>query len=195
MGDDVEEESDNERVAFLQRHQEHPLAVLKRKKDRCATDRPIWDPLRTSYEEVMDGHETFLLKSWRTDIVAPRQYALLRGAVEVTTTITLHEEPLRDTLLKSFAFSPEETAALVRACQRTVATFSPEELIPAYDSTEDPQISFAYLNEQHLRLLVRRCSETSPLTDKKRMWDFLIRNQQEEELTLELRQDSRLHFL
>src|SRR5215470_672029 len=54
-GDELEEESDQSQTLFLQRHWGHPLAPLKKKKDRFYADRPVWDPFRTAYEEVFDG--------------------------------------------------------------------------------------------------------------------------------------------
>src|SRR5689334_1375455 len=75
--DEDEEEFKDEEIAFRRKHNRHRLLPLKKKKDRCCIDRPVWDPLRTAYEEVTDGRETFLLKSWRTDLNMPRSYALL----------------------------------------------------------------------------------------------------------------------
>ncbi len=102
-GDDFEEEPDQGRNIFLQRHSGHSLTTLKKKKDKFSADRPVWDPFRTAYEEVTDGRETFLLKSWRADISAPRQYALLRGSLDIATTVTLPAEPLRSSFLYASA--------------------------------------------------------------------------------------------
>jgi hypothetical protein len=191
---DLEEEPAQDRTAFLQRHWGHSLAPLKRKKDRFYTDRPVWDPFRSAYEEVTDGQETFLLKSWRTDIAAPRQYALLRGSLAMTTTVLLRAELLRAALADSFPVSAAQLDRLVKTLQRTVATLSPAELISAYCSADDPQLSFAYLSEYHLGLLVRCCGEAGLAADKGQLWNFFVKNQQEEELTVELRQSCRPHF-
>ncbi|MBI3302585.1 MAG: hypothetical protein HYZ72_11020 [Deltaproteobacteria bacterium] len=191
---DLEEEPDQERTTFLQRHWGHPLAPLKRKNDRFYADRPVWDPFRRAYEEVSDGQETFLLKSWRTKISAPRQYTLLRGSLDMTITVLLREEPLRNTLAHSFPCSAAQLDGLVKALQHTVATLPPAELIPAYCSADDSQLSFAYLSEHHLGMLVRRCSEAGLSTERTRLWNFFAKNQQEEELTVELRQYCRPNF-
>src|SRR5204862_88140 len=175
QGDDFEEEPDQERAAFLQRHRGHPLTVLKRKTDRFFADRPVWDPLRT-------------------DITAPRQYTLLRGSLDMTTTVALPEEPLRDTLAHSSPCSAAQLASVVKALQHAVATLPPEELIPAYCAADDPEVSFAYLAEHHLRMLAHRCSEAGLASERKRLWDFFISKQQEEELTVEMRQHCRLNF-
>ena len=194
-GEELEEEPDQDRIVFLQQHLSHSLATLKKKKDRCWSDRPLWDPFRTAYEEVTDGQETFLLKSWRTDISAPRQYALLRGTLDIQTDITLPEEPLQSALMRDFSCPPTQIADLTKFLQRTVAVFPPEELIPAYCSANDPQLSFAYLAEHHLRMLVRRCDETGDSFEKERLWDFFVRNQEEDELTIEMRQHCRPQFV
>jgi len=193
-GNDFEEEPDQERNAFLQRHWGHPLTTLKRKKDRVSSDRPVWDPFRIAYEEVTNGREIFLLKSWRADIAAPRQYALLRGSLSIATTLTLPEEPLRSSLAGCFtAFSPL-LPSLMKVLQRTVAMLPSEELIPAYCSADDPQVSFAYLAEHHLRMLVRCCYESGLTLEKDRLWHFFTTKQQEEELTVEMRQHCRPCF-
>jgi len=193
-GDALEEEPDQEREVFLRRHQDHSLAILKRRKNRISADRPAWDPFRTAYEEVTNGRETFLLKSWRTDLSAPRQYTLLRGALDVTAAVILPEEPLRDTLARSFAVSPTQLAALMKALQRTVTMLPPEELIPAYCSADDPRLSFAYLAESHLRMLVHCCNKVGLAEDEASLRDFFFSKRQEEELMVEMWQHCRPHF-
>jgi len=193
-GNDLAEEPAQERETFLRRHRSHQLTTLKKKKDRFYADRPVWDPCRTAYEEVTDGRETFLLKSWRTDLAEPRHYALLRGLLDTKTAIALPEEPLRGSLTECFpAFTPF-LSGLMRALQRIVAKLPAEELIPAYCSADDPQLSFAYLAEHHLRVLVRCCSEAGLTVERDRLWHFFVIRQQEEELTIEVRQYCRPSF-
>ena len=83
VDDSPVEPPDNERERFLHRHHTHRLGLLKRVRDKILSNRPVWDPMRTVYEEVSDGQETFVLKSWREDISAPRCYLLLRGSLAV----------------------------------------------------------------------------------------------------------------
>ncbi|HJY85085.1 MAG TPA: hypothetical protein VKK81_28885 [Candidatus Binatia bacterium] len=188
QGDDFEEEPDQGRNIFLQRHSGHSLTTLKKKKDKFSADRPVWDPFRTAYEEVTDGRETFLLKSWRTDISAPRQYTLLRGSLDIATTVTLPEEPLRSSLAGCFPSFTPLLPGLMKALQRTVSMLPSDEFIPAYCSADDPQVSFSYLAEHHLRMLVRCCYEVGLSLEKDRLWHFFTTRQQEEELTVEMRQ-------
>lgn len=193
-GDDYEEEPDQEHDNFLRRHSGHHLTTLKKKKDKFSADRPVWDPFRVAYEEVTDGRESFLLKSWRTDLATPRQYALLRGYLDLATTVTLPEEPLRSSLAGCFVSSTPLLPSLIRALQRTVSTLPPDGLIPAYCSAEDPHLSFAYLAEHHLRMLVRCCGEASLILEKDRLWHFFATRQQEDELTVEIRRHCRPCF-
>jgi hypothetical protein len=180
--------------AFARQHQHHPLGTLKRKRARVWADRPLWDPYRITYEEVTNGRETFLLKSWRPALSEPRLYALLRGSLDITATVTLPEEPLRESLFEYFPTLAFVVSRLVKIMQRTVATFPPEELLPAYGSADDPQVSFAFLTERHLRVLCRCCCEASGTGEKDRWWSFLATRQREEELTVEIRQHCRLRF-
>jgi hypothetical protein len=187
-GDDFEEEPDQERTMFLQQHSGHPLTILKKKRDKFSADRPVWDPFRVAYEEVTDGQETFLVKSWRADITAPRQYVLLRGYLDIATTVFLPEEPLRSSLAGCFPSSTPLLPGVLKALQRTVSTLPANELVPAYCSADDPQLSFAYLAEHHLRMLVHCCSKAGLTLEKDRLWHFFTTRQQEEELTVEMRQ-------
>ena len=82
------EEPGQDSRAFLRNHYHHSLRVLEKKPSRFYTDRPVWDPFRIAYEEVTNGDETFLLKSWRTTLDEPRHYGLLHGSLEITTTCT-----------------------------------------------------------------------------------------------------------
>jgi hypothetical protein len=193
-GNDLEEEPAQEREDFLKRHRGHPLTTLKRKKDRFYADRPVWDPSRVAYEEVTDGRETFLLKSWREAIAESRHYTLLRGRLDMKATVTLPGDILSESLAGCFpAFTPF-LPNLVQALQRIVAALPAEELIPAYCSADDPQVSFAYLAEHHLRMLVRCCYEMGLAIEKDRLWHFFVTRQQEEELTVEMRHHCRLCF-
>src|SRR5262249_43266457 len=121
--DEDAEELEDEEFAFCRKHSDHRLLPLKKRKDRGFTDRLMWDPLRTAYEEVTDGRETFILKSWRTDPNAPRQYALLRGTIAIETTVQLPEEPLRQELAQAFSCSLQTVDAIVSNLQRAAAAF------------------------------------------------------------------------
>lgn len=193
-GNTLEESPVQEREAFLHRHWGHPLTTLKRKKDRLHVDRPIWDPFRVAYEEVTDGQETFLLKSWRTAITDSRHYALFLGSLEITTTAFLPEEPLYSSLIDCFPASTLLIPGIVKSLQQRVAKFSGTELVPAYCSADDPSLSFAYLAEHHLQKLVRCCYEAGLSRERGRLEDFFVKRQQEEELTIELRQHCRPCF-
>jgi len=193
-GDDFTEEPDPEYNIFLQRHSGHHLTSLKKKKDKFSADRPVWDPFRVAYEEVSDGRESFLIKSWRADLATPRQYSLLRGHLDMTTTVTLPEEPLRSSLADCFSSYAPFLPSVMKALQHTVSLLPPDGLIPAYCSAEDPQLSFAYLAEHHLRMLVRCCGEAGLTLEKDRLWHFFTARQQEEELTVELRRQCRPSF-
>lgn len=180
--------------AFARQHQHHPLGTLKRKRARVWADRPLWDPYCIAYEEVTNGRETFLLKSWRPALNEPQLYTLLRGSLDITATVTLPEEPLRESLFKYCPTLVFLVPRLVKIMQRTVATFPPEELLPAYDSADDPQLSFASLTERQLWVLWRCCCEASGTGEKDRWWSFLATRQHEEELTVEIRQHCHLRF-
>jgi len=192
---DCQEEVEDEDALFLRRHFGHPLVPLKKKKDRCFSDRPVWDPFRVAYEEVTDGRETYILKSWRTDLNEPRQYTLLRGALEVSVTIQLPEEPLRQEFTRAFSCSSQQAATLVNRLQRVVTALPPEELLPAYCAADDPQLLFSYLNERHLRKCVEACQTGGGTFDTARLRDFFIHHQQDDALTLEVRHSYRPHFL
>jgi hypothetical protein len=195
LGADWREDTDDEQAAFLHRHCGHPLVELKKKKDRYFSDRPVWDPLRVAYEEVSDGRETYILKSWRADLNEPRQYALLRGTLEVSITVQLPKEPLRTELSRAFSCSPQQTEMIVDRLQRVVASLPPEELLPAYCAADDPHLLFSYLNEHHLRKCIEGCERRSGMFGKARLWDFFMQHQQEDALTLEVRHSYRPHFL
>lgn len=189
------EEPCNERERFLHRHHGHRLGLLKRVRDRILSDRPAWDPMRTVYEEVTNGQETFLLKSWREDVSAPRCYLLLNGSLVVEgVSITLEEGLLRSALRQSCSFPAETLDRLVAVIQKTVAALSPDDLIPAHCSETDPELSFAYLPDHHLTLLLRRCCQVVSEAEVARLRCFFLARRYCEELTVAVRQRLRPHF-
>jgi hypothetical protein len=189
-----EEECEDEEAAFCQKHRSHRVLPLKKKKDRCSLDRPVWDPLRTAYEEVTDGRDTFILKSWRPDLNEPRQYALLRGMLTIATTVQLPEEPLRGELVHAFSCSLQTADAIVSRLQRVAAALPVSELPPVYCSADDPCLLFASPDKQHVQVFTKLCRETSVSLDTIQVQDFFIRQQQEDSLMLELRQSCEIHF-
>ncbi len=180
-------EQEDEAVSFYRQHGGHHILPLAKKKDRCCTDRPAWDPFRTAYEEVTDGCDTFLLKSWRTNLHEPRTYALLRGALAITTTVQLPEEPLRQELVHEFSCSVQTADAIVNRLRRVVTTIPASELRSVYCSAEDPSLFFAHLDERLLRVLTQSCREADLTLDAAQVRNFFIQ-QQQEWLALELRQ-------
>ena len=192
--DEGQSGSDDEEQAFLRSHFGHALEPLKKKKDRYFADRPVWDPLRVAYEEVTDGRETYLLKSWRTDVNEPRRYALLRGTLEVSTTVQLPEEPLRSELARAFPRVSQQADFIVRQLQHVVATLPPEELAPVYWSADDSQVLFSYLSERHLRQCVAACQTEGERLDTAEVRNFFAKHQQDEALTLEIHHSYRPRF-
>lgn len=194
LGADAQGETDEEEREFLRRHFGHSLELLKKRKDRYFADRPAWDPFRIVYEEVTDGQETYLLKSWRTDLNEPRRYALLRGMLEISTTVQLPAEPLRSELSRSLPCDPQHAEMIVQRLQRVVAMLPPAELLPVYWSADDPQMLFSYLNERHLRQCVEECQTESWRFDTAGLRDFFVKHQQEETLTLEVHHSCKPRF-
>ena len=183
------------RENFFSYHADHGLRTLQKKPDRFWADRPAWDPLRVAYQEVTDGYERFLLKSWRTNLDEPRSYTLLRGTLALTTQVTLPADPLQDMLTDTLQLSPARVTDFVQVCQRAVATLPADEFIPAYCSAHDPQIAFAYLAEHHVPTLVRCCGEVGASSEEKeRLHDFFIDSHQGDELTVEMRYTGQIQF-
>ena len=157
-------------------------------------DRPVWDPLRTAYEEVTNGRETFILKSWRTDPNMPRRYALLRGTLLIETTVQLPQEPLRQELARAFSCSSQTMDAIMSHLQRAAAAFPVQELAPVYCSADDPGLLFAQPDARHVQVLTQLCEKTGAALDKAQVHDFFLRQQREDSLLLELRQQCEVRF-
>lgn len=189
-----EDLDEDEEVAFCHKHDRHRLLPLKKKKDRCFMDRPVWDPLRTAYEEVTDGWTTFILKSWRTDLNAPRRYALLRGTLAIATTVQLPQEPLRQELVRAFSCSAQTADIIMSSLQRAAAAFPVQELAPVYCSADDPDLLFAQPDARHIQALTQLCEKNGGALDKAQVHDFFLRQHREASLLLELRQQCEVHF-
>jgi len=191
----VVEEPCNEREGFLRRHHGHQLGLLKRIRGKLLSDRPLWDPMRTVYEEVTNSQQSFLLKSWREDISAPRRYLLLSGSLVVEgVSISVEEELLRSVLRQSCSFAATTLDRLMGVIQKTVGALSPDELTPAHSSETDPNLCFAYLSDQHLSLLVCRCGQVVSESEIGRLRCFFLLRQHSEELTISVHHQLRPYF-
>ena len=189
------EEPCGEREKFLDRHHGHRLGVLKKIRDKALSDRPVWDPMRTVYEEVSDGQGTFLLKSWREDVSAPRCYLLLNGSLVVDGgSVSLEEELLRRALHWGCSFPEMTLEQLTKVIQEIVAALPQEDLIPAYSSGSDPNVLFAYLSGHHLDLLLRHCLQVVGKEGSASLRRFFLTRHYSEELTVAIRQQLHPHF-
>ncbi len=193
MEEPQEEGVPDERLEFLQSHRFHRLGILRRVAGKVLSNRPFWDPMRVTYEEVSSGRQTFVLKSWREDITLPRQYVLLQGCLKVEeNSLSLDEELLRESLGACLVLEPEALERLLRVMRETVAAFSPEELLGAYGSGEETDLSFAYLSDRQWDLLLRRCSRVVDPSQRGLLEAAFRSWRYEEELMVAVRQ--KLHL-
>src|SRR5262245_51034264 len=97
----VDDVSDLETFRHL--HALHGLEHATRLPTPAVYDRPVWDPMATSFFEITINGEVFLVRSWRSSIEEPRCRQLIGGVIQRgAATIELDQRYLRNALDRCF---------------------------------------------------------------------------------------------
>jgi len=108
--------------------------------------------------------------------------------------VQLPQEPLRQELARAFPYSSQIMDVLMSHLQRAAAAFPAQELAPVYCSADDPDLLFAQPDARHVQVFTQLCEKTGVAFDKAQVHDFFIRQQREDSLLLELRQQCEVRF-
>jgi hypothetical protein len=147
-------------VDFLVRHARHALRTLRLAGGAVAHEGPQWDPMVTTYWQVTDGVETFVVRGSRTRLEEPLRYELLPGRLlEEPVSVEIPEQEIRERLDQTLypGVVPErKLAGFVEAFREVVWNLDPLDLETLYDVPSDHTLSVARLPAWALERLMRR---------------------------------------
>ena len=164
-------------MAFLARHARHPLQTLRPAGQAAAHDGPLWDPMVTTFWEVSNGAERFVVQGWREHVGEPLRYRLLAGRlVAERVAIEIPEEDLRaqvDEALYPGVVPERKLRTFVDAFKAIVWDLDPCALEILYDAPNEPALSVARLPEAALRRVRERMATIFDAADCARLERWL----------------------
>lgn len=150
---------------FMDRHAGHKLEPLRGIGGRHLAAEVSLDPMSVGYVEVINGHETFLLRSSRTSIEEPLRYRLIRGRiVNAGTKIEVQENAIRKEMKYHFSWGPAEPLddqkidLFIELFKEVARGLIPSEIRISEDSCSEPGVSFGLVDSNAFAQLMAKCA-------------------------------------
>ena len=171
--------------AFLARHVDHELCVLRRSTDAEVHSHARHDPMcRILWEAVDDGGNRYVISLGREDVESPRRYGIMPGRLEVVSeSIGLDEELLRAVLDEALYPGPAPASRLdrlIEACRRAITTLPWDAFDPVDEARDDPGIQLACLPRAVLQAIAAEATRVFPGNDGERVLELLERELRDE---------------
>jgi hypothetical protein len=93
----------------MQRHAGHKLEALQALGESYTPGHAPLDPMKEGYVEVTNGHETFVIRSFRNSIEEPLSFELLQGRLKITrVSVEVQENEIRKEMKYHFPWESSE---------------------------------------------------------------------------------------
>jgi len=176
---DFFETDKNDLIAFEKNHKGHNTEQLCIIENSSYSEGAYADPLRITYFEATNGKKKFLIKRWRKSIAEEFCYELVKGRLEIKSTVVVQRRdlekqigfeiknpPLADEIVKQFINIVEEEASLI----------DPEQCADHLCETNDAHISYLPLNETSIANIVQKCRNSFAPEVSDRLSNFVLNN-------------------
>ncbi len=134
---------------FLCRHARHPMQTLRLVDAAVAHQGPLWDPMVTTFWQVSNGGELFVVQGWREHIGEPLRYRLVPGRlVSERVSVEVPDAEIRDEVDRTLypgAAPDRKLTAFVERFKSIVWELDPADLEILYDVPTEPSLSVAAL--------------------------------------------------
>jgi len=161
---------------FAERHAGHRLEPLTRVGDAFLSDKPVWDPMATTYFEVTNGNEVLMVRSGRRSVEDPVERTLVPGRLRLDhVTVEFETELIRRALDAHFfphAVRPAKIEQFLATLAALCRDVNPDRLEIVFDSAEDPQVQYARLPEHLWAQLMVRCEAIFDEWERERLRNF-----------------------
>ena len=180
---------------FLLRHEGHPLEELTVDPETFVSDRPSWEPVKTSYVEASNGRQRFVIKRMRTSLARPVSYELIPGEIRVSPeTLEIQEEEVRKEiswLNGSFPVPGDKVNKFMEAFREEIRSIPAESIPAAIDKVlpgDTPLLAFGSLSENRWEKVLLRCESHLRPSELQGIQKFIRENcAPDEALALQIR--------
>ena len=158
---------------FLCRHARHPMQTLRLAGDTVAHDGPLWDPMVTTYWQVSNGDELFVVQGWREHVDEPLRYRMVPGRlIAERVSVEVPEREIRDEIDRALypgAVPERKLTAFVERFKSLVWEIDPAELEILYDVPNEPTLCVAALPAWAIEGLAREAGRIFDRADTARI--------------------------
>lgn len=170
-------EVDPDGASFLERHAGHKVEALSRVGDAFLSDRPLWDPMATTYLEVTNGSEVLVVRSGRRSVEDPVERVLLPARLRLDhITVEFDLDLIRRALDAHFfpqAVRPRKLEQFLAMLSELCRGIDAERLDVVFDAAMEPHVQFARLPEDLHREVIARTAGIFDEWERERLRPFL----------------------
>ena len=195
------DEDSNFRREFAFSHGNHPQEELWIDPETIFSEKPSYEPVKTSYFEATNGRRKFLIKRTKPGLEHPARYEILPGQMKISNlAITIQEADLQREISAdrtSSALSAEKVSEFIAAFHKEVAAILPYRLFEAIEATaegDSPRLLYATLKQERWEKILDRCARNFQDSDLRWIREF-IRNHRQPGEVLSLLVHRKISFL
>jgi hypothetical protein len=168
----------NDREPFITKHKRHKVEELKVNRSSYISDRPYSEPLKTSYFEVTDGREDFVIKRWRDKIESPLRYEIVEGYIDVTNKSVIHGENIRKQIQAEInpLISQDKITRLIQVVERVISELDPNILLKDSLELDHPLVLQCRLKNSVIKSIVELSKDIFKGEEFKKIRDFIYDN-------------------
>jgi hypothetical protein len=188
------EDLDREKEFFL-RHEGHLLEELTVDPETFVSDKPSYEPIKTSYVEASNGTRKFVIKRTRPSLDRPVSYELVPGAMRVSdVALEIREDEVLEEITwlnGAFPVPEDEARRPLEPFREETGSISDENLSAAVEkilSGETPLLPCGSFSEKLWEKVFKRCEDDLQASELNMIQEFIRNNRGAHEgLTLQIR--------
>jgi len=173
---------------FLIHHRGHRLEELKIIEDSYVSEKPYYEPVKTSYFRATNGKDMFVIKKFRRRIGDPLTYELIMGDYSLKCiSIEIQEEEIIKQLKTEWRFSPppqNKINAFIKLLRHLSKTVDLRELERVREESPSPLVIYYKLDDVSLAYLMRNCRGIFKGNEYEEIEGFINRHKEEGVLLL-----------
>jgi hypothetical protein len=178
------EDMDKQKEFYLC-HGNHNLEELIVDSKTFVSDKPSYEPVKTSYFEAGNGQEKLLIRRTRERLNQPAQYEIVPGQLQISNiSANIQDNELRKEISgrDGYLSLPEEKVEkFIRALTEEVENISPEKLTEEMEVTQEgetPLLAYGILKEVHWKNVLRKCQNDFQKNDLTYIKKFIRKNKE-----------------
>jgi len=166
-------------------HGNHNLEELIVDSKTFVSDKPSYEPVKTSYFEASNGQEKLLIRRTRVGLEHPAQYEIIPGQLQISSlSANIQGNELRKEISGrdgSLSLPEEKVEKFIRALNEEVENISPEKLTEEMEVTQEgetPLLAYGILKEVHWENVLRKCQNDFQKNDLTNIKKFIWENRE-----------------